>query len=93
MNTQDNKGPTKADMRRKNRPTYIDPAQLYSIEEACAALDASSDKVYKLLGRGELVAVMGPAQRRVITGKEIIRYTSGLAPAGPDARKFGREKR
>jgi hypothetical protein len=63
--------------RRASRPTLIDPSQLYSIVESCAALDISRAQYYVLVEREVIRPKTGIDGRPRVTGAEIIRLTTG----------------
>lgn len=64
--------------RRAQRPAIIDEHQLYSIEEAAAALDRSRSQLYADLAAGRLRSV-NDGRRRKIPGGEIVRVVRELS--------------
>lgn len=60
------------------RPERIDPAQAYTIAEACAALGISRPQYYKLVAK-EIIRPLTNLGAPRIAGAEIIRLTSGAA--------------
>lgn len=61
--------------RRAARPKSIDPLQLYSITEACAALDISRAQYYVLVSRGVIHPTTGIDGRPRVSGAEIARVS------------------
>ena len=64
--------------RRATRPTVIDPHQLYSIDEYCAARDKSRAGAYQEIKAGEIRIVKEGGRSKVL-GAEIIRRNLEVA--------------
>jgi hypothetical protein len=65
--------PTVAE-RRADRPARIDPNQLYSVSETCAALSLSRPQFYRLKDTGRIRLIDPPLDSRPrISGAEIQR--------------------
>lgn len=73
--------PRKAE-RQQNRPSSIDPHQLYSVEEVCAALAISIQKTWNLYRDGKLRTVK-IGNRTLVRGYDLISFIDGLPVANP----------
>lgn len=62
--------------RAEQRPSVIDPNQLYSIDEAGAALGISRALIYRRIRDGTL-AIVKDGNRSLFKGSEIIRAAGG----------------
>lgn len=74
----DSKRQCRTGERRAQRPDRIDPVQLYSVEETCAALDVSRAALYQLFTKGDIRSVDQLTRRRRVAGAEIMRYVASL---------------
>ena len=68
----------RADERRAKRPHLIDPNQLYSVAEFCAASDLSRANFYVELKRGNITATKDGGRTKIL-GSEIIRRNRSIA--------------
>jgi hypothetical protein len=67
--------------RRASRPKEIDPNQLYSISETCAAIDVSRPQFYRLVAQKRLKLLDPPLDSRPrIAGSEILRLIGAATP-------------
>jgi hypothetical protein len=66
--------------RRALRPAIVDEHQLYSVDEAAAALDRSRAQLYNDFAAGRILSV-NDGKRRKVPGSEIVRVVRELSAA------------